>query len=148
MSRVGDKLTIAEVRARRTDPVWRRRHKIADISGIALVAAVLVGPLLLSLLWPPLGAAAALVVLVGSAAGLWSSGPRVGFERRAALLVAIPILGLFVLVPASWRAAHLHLQRWRGPLEPPWGDTAWLALAALGVVCWAATVAGLVLALV
>ena len=148
MSRVGDKLTIAQVRARRTDPVWRRRHKVADISGIALVVAVLVGPFLLALLWRPLGAAAGLAIVVGGAAALAASGPKVGLERRAALLVAIPILGLFVVVPAVWRAAHLHLQRWQGPLEPPWSDTAWLALGVVGVVCWVATVAGLVLSLV
>ncbi len=147
MSSVGDKVTIAEARVRRTDPVWRRRHKVADLTGIGLVLLLLLLPPLLSLLWRPLGVAFGLAVVVVAPAALWWRGPKVGLERRTALVVAVPVLGLFVLVPAVWRAAHLHIQRWQGPLEPPWGDTAWLALGALGVVCWLATVASLTLSL-
>jgi len=144
---VGDKISIAEARVRRADPAWRRRHKSADLFGAALVGLLLVVPPLGALLWRPLGMALALALLVGAPAAMWWGGPTVGFERRAAFLTAIPVLNLFVLVPAVWRSAHLRLQHWQGPLQPPWGDTAWLALSVLGVLAWLANLAGLALSL-
>jgi len=140
-----ERLTIAEVRARRTNPEWRRRHRLADLSGLALVVLLLVAPPVAGALWRPLGLGLGALILVGGPVALWVCGPSVGLERRTALLVAVPVLNLFVLVPAVWRAAHLGLQRWQGPLEPPWGDTVWIVVAVVGVACWLAAVAGLVL---
>jgi len=147
VSGVGDKITIAEARARRSDPEWRRRHKLADITGIVLVILLVTLPPLGSALWRPLGVGLALVLLLAAPAALWWRGPTVGLDRRSALLVAVPVLGLLVLVPALWRAAHLHLQHWQGPLQPPWGDSRWLAVGAVGAVAWLFSLAGLVLSL-
>lgn len=143
---MGDKISIAEARARRLDPVWRRRHKVADLTGIALVALLFV-LLIARLFWPPLQLLLAVAVLVAAPAALWWRGPKVGLDRRTAFLMAVPILNLFVLVPAVWRAAHLHLQRWQGPLQPPWGDGVWLVMAIVGVGFWLAGAVGLVLSL-
>jgi hypothetical protein len=142
---VGDKISIAEVRARRTDPAWRRRHQLADIAGATLVLLLVVVPPTSWVLSPPVGALVLLVLLVGAAGALWWRGPRVGLERRTALLVAIPVVNLVILVPAVWRAAHLHLQRWRGPLDPRWDDTTWRVAGAVAVVLWLALLAGVVL---
>lgn len=141
---MGDKISIAEARIRRSDPTWRRRYKQADLTGIALVVLLLVGPPVAGLLWPPLGLALSGLLLLGAPVALWTSGPAVGLERRTALLVAVPVLNLFVLVPAVWRSAHLGIQRWQGPLEPPWVDGVWWVAGAVGVVCWLAAAASLV----
>lgn len=133
---MGDKITIAEARARRTDPVWRRRHRLADLRGAGLVVLLLLGPSLGAALWEPLRLASGLVLLVALPAALWWRGPEVGLERRTAVLVAVPVLNLMVLVPAAWRLAHLGIQRWQGPLEPRWGDGVWMGTAVLGVACW------------
>jgi len=142
-----DRITIAEVRARRTDPVWRRRHQLADLRGLSLVVGLLVLPPLAWLFWRPLGLGLAITVLVAGAAALWSSGPKVGLERRTSVLVAIPLLNLVVLVPAVWRSAHLGLQRWKGPLQPGWSDGVWVVAAVVGVACWLGAAALLVLSL-
>ena len=144
---MGDKLSIGEVRARRTDPLWRRRHKVADLTGAGLVFLLVVVPPAAAALWLPAGLAVAVAPLLAGPAALWSGGPRVGFERRTALLVAIPLVNLVVLVPAVWRGAHLHLQRWQGPLQPGWDDRVWPALAAVAVAVWLVTLAGLGVAL-
>ncbi len=63
--------------------------------------------------------------------------------------MAVPVLGLVVvLVPAVWRATHLHLQHWQGPLEPDWEDATWRVAVAAGVACWLTTTTLLVLLLV
>lgn len=142
MSPVRDKISIAEARNRRTDPVWRRRHKAADITAASLVAVVVLVPVVAQLLWPPFGAVLAVAVLLGTAGALWGDGARVGFERRAAFLVGIPVVNLLVVVPATWRVAHLHLQRWQGPLEPRLDEQLWLAASVVGGLCWLATLAG------
>ncbi len=142
-----DKISIAEARARRSDPAWRRRHQLADLRGIGLVGLMLIVPPVGGILWRPLGVAAAAAILIGAPAALWWRGPVVGLERRTALLVAVPVLNLVVLVPAVWRLAHLGIQRWQGPLQPDLDDTAWLAAAVLGAVCWLAVAALLVLSL-
>ncbi len=140
---MGDKISIAEVRARRSDPVWVRRHKLADLTGAAVVVLLVVVPALAAALWRPYGlAAAAAAVLVVAPAVLWLRGPTVGLERRAALLVAVPGVNLIVLVPAAWRAAHLHVQRWQGPLEPRWDDSVWRLVGPLAALCWLAGVGG------
>lgn len=144
---MGEKISISEARARRADPVWRRRHHLADLRGIALVVLLVLVPPVAGLLSRPLGLAISAAFLIGAPALIWWGGPVVGLERRSALLVAVPVLSLFVLVPAAWRLAHLSLQHWQGPLEPPWGDGVWLVAGAVGVVCWLAAVASLVLAL-
>ena len=144
---MGDKITIAEARARRTDPVWRRRHKLADLGGIALVVLLLLLFLFSGLLWRHLGIAVAVALLLGAPPALWWRGPVVGLERRTALLVAVPLLNLFVLVPAVWRFAHLGLQRWQGPLEPQWGDGVWWVVGALGVALWLTSATSLALSL-
>lgn len=145
---VGDKISIAEARARRTDPVWRRRHFRADVLGITFVVLLLLLPPLSGLLWPPVARAVAAVIMLGVPAVLWWRGPEVGLERRAALLVAIPVLNLFVLIPAVWRLAHLGIQQWQGPLEPPWGDRVWIVAGAAGIACWLAALTSLVLTLI
>jgi len=141
---VGDKISIAEARARRTDPVWRRRHKLADLAGAGFVVLLVVLPPLTAAVWRPVGAAADVALLVLAPAALWLRGPIGGFERRAAFLVVIPGLNLVVLVPAVWRAAHLHLQHWQGPLEPGWDDTVWRVVGSLAVVVWLAGAAAAV----
>jgi hypothetical protein len=142
---MAQKITIGEVRARRTDPTWRRRYKTADITGLVLVVALLVVPPVCVLLSRPLGAAVLGAILLVAPAALASSGPTVGLERRTALLVAVPVLNLVILVPAVWRSAHLHLQHWQGPLGPDWDDGLWLAATVAGVVCWLAAAASLAL---
>ena len=142
---MGNKISIAEARARRTDPVWRRKHKAADLTAIALVTLLLVVPLVAGVLSPPLGLALVIGASVVAAAALGCGGPTVGFERRTAVLAIVPVLNLPVLVPAVWRAAHLHLQRWQGPLQPGWDDTVWLAAAALSTLAWVAILAGVLL---
>lgn len=147
MSGVGDKLTIGEARARRTDPSWQRRHKVADLEAAGLVGLLLVVPPVAAVVWPRLGLGLLLALVVVGPAALWWGGPSVGFERRAALLVVVPVLNLMVLVPAVWRAAHLHLQRWQGPLDPRWDDGVWRGVAAASAVVWLLSVGGLVLLL-
>ncbi len=142
-----DRITIAEVRARRTDPVWRRRHQRADLRALALIVVLLVLPPVAWLLWRPLGLGLAATVLLAGPAALWSSGPKVGLERRTAVLVAIPVLNLIVLVPAVWRSAHLGLQRWQGPLQPGWSDGVWVVAAVVGAACWLGAAALLILSL-
>lgn len=137
-----DRITIAEIRARRTDPVWRRRHRLADMWGLALVVALLVAPPVAWLLWRPLGLGLSATILLVAPTALWWRGPVVGLERRAAALVAVPVLNLIVLVPAVWRGAHLGLQRWQGPLQPGWSDGVWAVAVAAGVACWLTAVAG------
>lgn len=144
---MGDKITIAEARARRTDPLWRRRHKLADLRGIALVVLLLLLVLVSGLLWRPLGLAVGAALLLGAPAALWWRGPVVGFERRTALLMAVPLLNLFVLIPAVWRLAHLDIQRWQGPLEPRWGDGVWWVVGAIGVALWLLSATSLALSL-
>ncbi len=141
---MSEKISIAEARARRADPAWRRRHQMADLRGIALVVLLLVVPPVAGALSRSAGVAVWATVLVGGPAALWWRGPVVGLERRSALLVAVPGLNLFVFVPAVWRLAHLGLQRWQGPLEPRWSDRVWLVVAPIGVLCWLASVASLV----
>lgn len=145
---VGDKITIAEARARRSDPVWRRRQLLTDLGGLALIGLLLLGPPAAELVSRPLSLALGALFLLGAPAALWWRGPAVGLERRTALLVAVPVLNLFVLVPAVWRFAHLRIQRWQGPLEPPWSDGVWWAAGAAGVAFWAAGAISLGLALV
>ena len=144
---MGDKITIAEARARRSDPVWRRRHKRADLGGIALVVLLLLLLVLSGFVWRPLGLTVAAALLLGAPAALWSRGPLVGLERRTALLVAVPVLNLFVLIPAVWRFAHLGIQRWQGPLEPRWGEGVWWVVGSVGVALWLTSVARLALSL-
>lgn len=144
---MGDKISIAEARARRTDPVWRRRHKLADLTGAALVVLLLAVPPAVAALSRPAGVALAGAVLIAAPAVLWWSGPRVGFERRAALLTAIPVVNLVVLALAVWRGAHLHLQRWQGPLQPAWDDRVWPAVAAAAAAIWLGVLVGVFLAL-
>lgn len=140
---MGDKITIAEARARRTDPVWRRRQLRTDLTGLALVALLLVLPPVLGLLFPPLGVALGLLLLLAGPAALWWRGPVVGLERRSALLVAVPLLNLYVLGAAAWRVAHLGIQRWQGPLEPRWDDRVWWVAGVAGAAFWLATLASL-----
>jgi len=108
---------------------------------ISLVVVLLVVPPALATLRLALGLSAVLALLVVGPAALWLRGPTVGFERRAALLAGVPLLNLYVLVPAVWRAAHLHLQRWQGPLDPRWNDEVWRFVVPLTVVGWLASLA-------
>jgi len=142
-----DRITIAEVRARRTDPVWRRQHQLADLRGLALVVVLLLVPPVAWLLWRPLGVGLSATILLVGPVALWCRGPVVGLERRSAALVAVPVLNLIVLVPAVWRAAHLGLQRWQGPLQPGWSDGVWVVATVVGVTCWLGAAALLVLSL-
>ena len=144
---MGDKITIAEARARRSDPMWRRRLLLTDLTGLGLVALLLVGPPVAALLWRPLGLAIVLLLLLGAPAALWWRGPVVGLDRRTALLVAVPLLNLFVLGAAVWRSAHLGIQRWQGPVEPRWDDGVWWVVGAVGVAFWLANAVGLALSL-
>lgn len=139
---MGDKVSIAQARVRRSDPRWRRRHTQADITGIALVVLLVTVPPLALALWRPVGLAIVVLLLVVAPAAVLWRGPQVGLERRAALLVAVPLANLVTLVPAVWRAAHLHLQRWQGPLQPGWDDSTWWAAGAVGALLWVAAAAG------
>ena len=145
---MGDKITIAEARVRRTDPVWRRRQKLTDLTGLVLVVLLLVVPPGARLLWPPAGVAVAALILLAAPPLLWLRGPIVGLERRTALLVAVPVINLFVLGAAVWRFAHLGHQRWQGPLEPRWGDGVWWVAGVVGVALWVASAASLGLSLI
>lgn len=144
---MNEKISLAEARARRADPVWQRRHRMADITGAVLVALLFLVPLVAGLVSLTVGLLVAVSVLIGATAAVGASGPTVGMERRAALLVGIPIVGGLVLVPSVWRAAHLHLQHWQGPLQPPWENGPWIAAAVVSGLSWLATAVGLLLLL-
>ncbi|HEV8115489.1 MAG TPA: hypothetical protein VGP53_04565, partial [Acidimicrobiales bacterium] len=127
-------------------PEWRRQEREGHAVGILLLV-------LPSLLGAGLGAAhLGPLRLVGSAvplfvvpALLWRVGPRFGFDRRAACLVAVPVLGLFVHVAFAWRLGHHRTRTWK-TLEPSWGRNAWTVLTVVGVLSWIWTVATIVLA--
>ena len=133
---MGAKISIAEARIRRTDPLWRRRHKTADILGAVLGVLVVLVPVAAALLAPALAVVVAVAVLATGTAAVATGGPAVGFERRAAVLVVVPVVGLVILFLATWRGAHLHLQHWQGPLEPQWDENLWLAASAAAAVSW------------
>ena len=66
---------------------------------------------------------------------LWRVGPRFGFNRRAAVLVAVPVLGLFVQVAFAWRLGHHRTRTWK-TLEPSWGRNAWAVPTVVGILSW------------
>ncbi|MEJ7765969.1 MAG: hypothetical protein WKF86_10770 [Acidimicrobiales bacterium] len=138
--------TIDETRRRLASPQWRRQEREGHVVGILL----LVLPFLLSAGLNaadlhPLGLLVSAVPLVAVPAVLWRFGPRFGFDRRAAVLVAVPVLGLFVHVALAWRLGHHRTRTWK-TLEPSWGRTAWTVLTVVGVISWIWVVGRAVLA--
>lgn len=97
------KETIDETRRRLASPEWRRHEREGHVVGVLL----LVLPFLLASAFSaaglrPVGLMLSAVPLVVVPAVLWSAGPRFGFDRRAAVLVAVPVLGVLYVV--GWAA--------------------------------------------
>jgi len=140
------KETIDETRRRLASPVWRRQER----EGHALGVLLLVLPILLGVGAGAahlrlLGATVSAVLLVGVPAVLWRCGPRFGFDRRAAVLVAVPVFGLFVHVTLAWRLGHHRTGTWTTQ-EPSWGRGAWTVATVAGVVSWVWTLSRIALA--
>ena len=110
-----------------------RRGNFVGLSALLALVAV---PPLLGLAWHPLAGAVRLVILIGLPVSLWRYGRAVGIDRRAAVLVGIPLFGLFAVVPAIWRWAHHDVRTAHTALEPRWGRVAWTVAAVVGVGCW------------
>lgn len=115
-----------------------------DAFGVAAEIAFFVVPGALGFVWRPLAVVAELVLFVTVPVAVWKHGPQVGIDRRAAVLVGIPLLDLFVIVPALWRWAHQPLPVSSGPLEPAWGRVAWTVMTPVGVACWLGVIAKVV----
>jgi len=131
------KETIDQTRRRLASPEWRRQEREGHVVGVMLL-------LLPLLLRTALSAAelrlAALMVsavpFVAVPAVLWRAGPRFGFDRRAAAIVAIPLLGAFVYVALAWRLGHHRSRTWTKQ-EPAWGPGVWFAAIVVGGASWA-----------
>jgi hypothetical protein len=65
---------------------------------------------------------------------IWSRGPEVGFDRRAGLLIGVPLIGVFVLFPAVWRWATRRRWSLDEPLEPAWSERGWRIGQGIGTV--------------
>jgi len=130
------KETIDETRRRLASPEWRRQEREGHAVGILLlVLPSLVGAGIATAGPHPLGLLVSAVFLVAEPALLWRIGPRFGFDRRAAFLVALPVLGLFVHVAFAWRLGHHRTRTWK-TLEPTWGRNVWAVLTVVGILSW------------
>ncbi len=143
---IAAKETIDGTRRRLASPEWRRQEREGHaVAILLLVLPSLLGAGIATAGPPPLGLLVSVVFLVAEPALLWRVGPRFGFDRRAACLVAVPVLGLFVHVAFAWRLGHHRTRTWK-TLEPSWGRNAWTVLTVVGVLSWIWTVATIVLA--
>ncbi len=138
--------SIDETRRRLASPEWRRQEREGHVVGILL----LVLPYLLAAGFSgaglrPLGLVMNAMFLVAVPAMLWQFGPRFGFDRRAAFLVTVPVIGLFVHVAFAWRLGHHRTRTWK-TLEPSWGRNVWAVLTVVGVLIWIWTVARITVA--
>jgi hypothetical protein len=115
----------------------RRGHVV----GVLALFVLFAGPRLMAALWPPSFAVIYGVFLVALPVAIWRWGPRVRIDSRAALTVAIPVLGLMSVIPFIWRTAHRG-RSYPGAPEPPWGAVAWSIVGAIGVAFYAFTIAG------
>jgi len=128
--------SIDETRRRLASPAWRRQEREGHVVGILLlVLPYLLGAGFSGAGLRPLGLVVNAMFLVAIPAVLWRFGPRFGFDRRAAVLVVIPGVGLFVHVALAWRLGHHRTRTWK-TLEPPWGRTAWTVATIVGVLSW------------
>lgn len=94
---------------------------------VSIVAAVSAG-----LWWPgPWRTALGWVVLIVTGVLLWTRGPRVGVDRRAALLMLVPVLGVAMAITALWRAFSPR-PYWRD--YPGWGRKGWTVAVAFSAV--------------
>ncbi len=138
------KETIAQTRRRLASPEWRRQEREGHAVGILLlVLPSLLGAGIAAAGPYPLRLLVSVVFLVAEPALLWRFGPRFGFDRRAAFLVAVPVLGLFVQFAFAWRLGHHRTRTWK-TLEPSWGRNVWAVLTVVGILSWTWTVARLV----
>ena len=130
------KETIDQTRRRLASPDWRRQEREGHAVGILLlVLPFLLGAGLNAADLYPLGLLVSVVFLVAQPALLWRFGPRFGFDRRSAFLVALPVLGVFVHVAFAWRLGHHHTRTWK-TLEPAWGRNVWAVLTVVGILSW------------
>ena len=128
--------TIDETRRRLASPDWHRQEREGHVVGVLL----LILPLLLrsALSAAELRPAALLVSavpLVAAPVVLWRQGPRFGFDRRAAAILTIPILGTFVYVALAWRLGHHRTRTWTQQ-EPAWGPGIWRVAIVAGGASW------------
>ncbi len=134
------KETIDQTRRRLASPEWRRQEREEHVVGVMLLLL----PLLLrsALSAAELDPAALLVSavpLVAAPVVLWREGPRFGFDRRAAAIVTIPLLGTFVYIALAWRLGHHRTRTWTNQ-QPSWGPGVWRAAIVAGVASWVWTV--------
>ena len=128
--------TIDETRRRLASPQWRRQEREGHAVGILLIVLpFLLGAGLNVADLYPLGLLVSAVPLVAVPVVLWRFGPRFGFDRRAAFLVALPVLGLFVHVALAWRLGHHRTRTWKS-IEPTWGRNVWAVLTVVGILSW------------
>ena len=133
---IAAKETIDETRRRLASPEWRRQEREGHAIGVLLlVLPFLLGAGLDAADLYPLGMLVSAVPLLAVPVVLWRFGPRFGFDRRAAVLVAVPVLGLFVHVALAWRIGHHRTRTWN-TLEPTWGRNVWAVLTAVGILSW------------
>jgi len=133
--------SIDETRRRLASPEWHRQEREGHAVGILLlVLPFLLGAGAVAAGLRPLGLLVSTVPLVVVPVVLWRAGPRFGFDRRAAVLVAVPVFGTFVHVALAWRIGHHRTRSWSSR-EPPWGRSAWTVATIVGLASWAWTVA-------
>lgn len=138
--------TIDETRRRLASPEWRRQEREGHALGILLlVLPFLLGIGVQAAGLRPLSLLASAVPLVVVPVVLWRVGPRFGFDRRAAVLVAVPVFGLFVHIALAWRLGHHRTRTWK-TVEPSWGRTAWTVATVVGLLSWIWVVTRAVLA--
>lgn len=129
--------TIDQTRRRLASPEWRRQEREGHVVGFVLLLLPL---LLSSALWAaelrPAARLVSAMPLVAAPVVLWRAGPRFGFDRRAAAIVAIPILGTFVYIALAWRLGHHRTRTWTRQ-EPSWGPGVWRAAIVAGLASWA-----------
>jgi len=130
-----------------TKPPRVSRDVPRDLLGLAVLVGLVIVPIALGAAWKPLGPIGELAVFLGLPVALWARGPAVGIDRRAAVLVCIPFIGLFAVVPAVWRWAHKVTVPPSTTLEPPWGRVGWTISSIIGVACSAGVVAAAISAL-
>jgi len=134
------KETIDEARRRLASPVWRRQEREGHVVGILLlVLPVLLGTGIAAAHLRPLRMTISVLLLVAIPAVLWRYGPRFGFDRRASVLIGVPVFGLFVHVTLAWRLGHHRTRTWTTE-EPSWGRGAWAVATVVGVLGWVWTV--------
>lgn len=131
-----EKETIDQTRRRLASPEWRRQEREGHVVGVMLLLL----PLLLRTAFSaaelrPAAVVVGAVPFVAAPVLLWQMGPRFGFDRRAAAIVAIPVIGTFLYIALAWRLGHHRTRTWTN-VEPTWGSGVWRAAMVAGGASW------------